>query len=194
MKRTLAIVLAVALIAGIFWAVNPVTQVYAEEFRNGFSLKPVDYDATGIHTGTGFILKTSKAYTLEQIEEMLRLPGDNQLKITQNNENEFLVTPEKELNTNSLYTFTITTPENETVTWTFQTMRPFSVLGSLPAHQSSYVPVNSGIEIYFSHTGFGNIEKYFEIYPKAEGRFERSGYLAVFIPKKLERERFIQLP
>ena len=46
--------------------------------------------------------------------------------------------------------------------------------------------MNSGIEIYFSHTGFENLDKYFEIHPKVEGRFERNGYTSVFIPKKLE--------
>ncbi len=186
MKKIIAIVLTVAMIAAIFWVVNPFTPVYAEEYRSGFLLTPVHCDTTGVYTDTGFILKTEKSYTTGEIEEMLRLLGDSSLKITQNKQNEFLITPEKEFITNSLYTFVITTPEKEVVSWTFQTRRDFAVLGTLPAHQSGYVTINSGIEIYFSHTGFGKVEQYFEISPKVDGRFERNGYAAVFIPKKLE--------
>ena len=186
MKKTIAIVLAVLLATAVFWAATPTARVYAEEYRNGFLLVPVSFDATGIYTDTAFILKTQNGYTVSQINEMLRLIGDNSLKITASKNNEFLITPERELEPNSLVRFVITTPENESISWTFQTRRNFAVLGTLPAHQSSYVPVNSGIEIYFSHTGFANPEKYFEISPKVEGRFETNGYMAVFIPKKLE--------
>ncbi len=186
MKRIIAIAVAVAIVATVLWIVNPFTPVYAEEYRSGFLLTPVSYDATGIYADTGFILKSEKSYTLEQMKEMLRMLGDNTLEITQNQQKHFVITPQKKLNTNSLYTFVLTTPDQETVSWTFQTRRDFSILGTLPADQSNYVPVNSGIEIYFSHTGFEDPGKYFQITPKVEGRFERNGYMAVFIPKQLE--------
>ncbi|AGC67529.1 alpha-2-macroglobulin domain protein [Thermoclostridium stercorarium subsp. stercorarium DSM 8532] len=186
MKRIIALVLAFTFITALLWTVSPLKAVYAEEYRNGFSLVPDEYDSTGISTDTHFVLKTVNKYSLEQITQMLRLLGDIPLKITQNNANEFIVIPEKELEQNSLYTFVITTPDNEQISWTFQTQRNFTVLGTLPANRSNFVPVNSGIEIYFSHKNFGDIEKYFEISPKVEGRFETNGYAAVFIPKKLE--------
>lgn len=186
MKRMLALTLAVALIAAVLWVVNPFTPVYAGEYRNGFMLTPVHQDATGIYTDTGFILKTEKDFTLEQMKEMLRLTGDNPLQITENEQKDFVITPEKELEANSLYTFVITTPSDETISWTFQTRREFAILGTLPANQSSYVPVNSGIEIYFSHTDFEDLDNYFEISPQVKGRFERNGHAAVFIPEKLE--------
>lgn len=186
MKKIIALVLAFTFITGVFWVANPATKVYAEEYRKGFLLTPVNFDASGINTDTDFVLKTHDNYSLEQIYQMLSLLGDIPLKITQSNDNEFVVSPEKKFKENSLYTFVITTPENERVTWTFQTQRNFTVLGTLPAHQSNYVPVNTGIEIYFSHKDFGDIEKYFEISPKVEGRFETNGYAAVFIPKNLQ--------
>ncbi|NLV62221.1 MAG: Ig-like domain-containing protein, partial [Clostridiaceae bacterium] len=186
MKKAIAIILALSLATAVFWAANTPTPVYAEEYRSGFLLTPVSFDATGIYTDTDFILKTQNDYTVDQIKEMLSLDGGNPIQVAENKQNEFLVTPENEFGPNSLCRFVLTTPENEPISWTFQTRRGFTVLGTLPAHQSSYVPVNSGIEIYFSHTGFANPEKYFEISPTVEGRFETSGYTAVFIPKKLE--------
>ncbi len=186
MKKAVAIMLMVTFISAIFWVVNPLTPVYAEEYRNGFLLIPVDADATGIYTDTEFILKTEKDYTAAQVKEMITLLEENPLAISSNTPREFLVKPQKEFESNQLYTFVITTPENETVSWTFQTCRDFTILGTLPGNQSSYVPVNSGIEIYFSHTEFGDLQKYFEISPKVEGRFERNGHIAVFVPKELE--------
>jgi hypothetical protein len=186
MKKAIAIILALSLATAVFWAANTPTPVYAEEYRSGFLLTPVSFDATGIYTDTDFILKTQNDYTVDQIKEMLSLDGGNPIQVTENKQNEFLIAPENEFEPNSLCRFVLTTPENEPISWTFQTRRGFTVLGTLPAHQSSYVPVNSGIEIYFSHTGFANPEKYFEISPTVEGRFETSGYTAVFIPKKLE--------
>lgn len=186
MKRTIALILAFTFITAAFWISSPGTVAYGENYRNGFLIKPVSYDASGISTDTDFILKTYDSYSLEEICHMVKLLGDIPVEITQKSANEFLITPEKTLDENSLYTFVITTYDNETVSWTFQTQRKFSVLGTLPANFSNYVPVNTGIEIYFSHKNFGDIEKYFEISPKAEGRFETNGYAAVFIPKKLE--------
>jgi hypothetical protein len=166
--------------------VSPLTPVYAEEYRDGFLLTPVHYDSTGIYTDTGFVLKTKQDYTAEQIKEMLSITGDNSLQVTMNDARDFYITLEKELEANSLYTFIITTPDNENISWTFQTRRDFAILGTLPANRSNYVPVNSGIEIYLSHTGFDDMDEYFEISPNVEGRFERNGYAAVFIPKELQ--------
>lgn len=186
MRKLIAIVLALTLITAVFWVTNPITTAYAEEYRNGFMLTPISTDASGIGVDTDFILKTKDDFSQEEISEMLRLLGDMQIEITKSSEKEFLVSPEKEFEENNLYTFVLTTQENETVSWTFQTQRGFSILGTLPGHQSNYVPVNSGIEIYFSHKDFGNVDKYFEISPHVAGRFETNGYTAVFIPKKLE--------
>ncbi|HZK26251.1 MAG TPA: alpha-2-macroglobulin family protein, partial [Thermoclostridium sp.] len=186
MKKSIAILLAFTLITAVFWVTNPITTSYAQEYRNGFMLTPVSSDASGINVDTDFILKTKDSYSQEQIIEMLRLLGDIQIEVTQNNEKEFLVKVKNDLEENSLYTFILTTTENKTVSWTFQTQRDFTILGTLPAHQSNYIPVNSGIEIYFSHKDFGDVDKYFQISPHVAGRFESNGYTAVFIPKRLE--------
>ena len=59
-------------------------------------------------------------------------------------------------------------------------------MGSLPADMSSYVPVDTGIELYFSYPDVENIAKHFEITPNVKGRFETNGYTTVFIPKELK--------
>ena len=51
---------------------------------------------------------------------------------------------------------------------------------------SSNVPVDTGIELYFTYPDVENISDYFEITPKVDGRFETNGYTTVFIPKELK--------
>src|SRR5690606_9149197 len=71
-------------------------------------------------------------------------------------------------------------------TWSFQTKNEFTVLGSLPRDKGWAVPVNTGIEIVFSHENYQDIEEYFEITPRVEGFFERHKRTAVFVPKGLQ--------
>ena len=68
------------------------------------------------------------------------MTGDVSLDISLNEQNDFLITPNQELNSNSLYTFVLTVPNNDPVSWTFQTRRDFSILGVLPADQSVMYP------------------------------------------------------
>jgi hypothetical protein len=75
MKKAIAIILALSLATAVFWAANTPTPVYAEEYRNGFLLTPVSFDATGIYTDTDFILKTQNDYSVDQIKEMLSFPS-----------------------------------------------------------------------------------------------------------------------
>ena len=57
---------------------------------------------------------------------------------------------------------------------------------TLPRDKGTSVPVNSGIEITFSHSGIENAEECFEISPKVEGRFEWNKKTLVFVPERLE--------
>jgi hypothetical protein len=56
-------------------------------------------------------------------------------------------------------------------TWVFQTQTEFKILGTLPGNESVGVPINSGIEIYFSHADFSDIKDHFEITPYVPGEF-----------------------
>ena len=60
--------------------------------------------------------------------------------------------------------------------------------GSLPADRTDNVPVNTGIEMSFTHSGVNDeIKNYFEIAPSAKGHFEYHGKTVVFVPDSLEK-------
>ena len=188
MKRVLCIVLAIAVLATIFWVLNPfspATEALAEEFRNGYSLLPQSYDSTGIKTDSSFVLKSQYQISQDFLVENLKLEGI-ELTIIAQEDNSFKITPNTLLQKNKLYRFTLNTGNSENVSWVFQTCSDFAIIGSLPGNQTTNVPVNTGIEIYFTHSGYEDIEKYFEITPNAKGRFEIHGHTAVFVSTDLK--------
>lgn len=171
-----------------FVAVRPLiikdNAVHAEEYRNGFLLVPQKYDSTGIDTKTAFIFKVKddqEGITIEMLKEALSVTPSLTFKIEQQKDG-YLITPDTELDKNKLYTFSF-----KNATWTFQTMSTFKLLGTLPTNETSNVPVDTGIEMYFSHSGV-DVKDYFSISPSAKGSFEVHGNTIVFVPKALEEK------
>lgn len=68
--------------------------------------------------------------------------------------------------------------------WAFQTQKSFTLVRTMPRDRSTYVPVDTGIELSFSHEGVEDIEKYFEISPKIDGKFIFHHKTAIFMPEK----------
>ncbi|KNY26851.1 stalk domain-containing protein [Pseudobacteroides cellulosolvens] len=155
-----------------------------DTFKSGFSLTPVDTDSTGISPDTGFTLSSQNDVSLEVLKSALSIDGEPAPLITASGTKKFNITPSRPLFENSLYIFRLKLEKE--ITWSFQTRQTFRILGTLPTDQSVNVPVNSGIEINFSHEDFSDIGNFFEISPKVEGRFEIHKKTAVFVPKKLE--------
>ncbi|WP_010245975.1 dockerin type I domain-containing protein [Acetivibrio cellulolyticus] len=151
--------------------------------KNGFRLVAQDTDSTGIAVDTEFILETEKNYSLEEIQNAFSIDGEPSPKIEEMDTNLFSINLSRPLMENSLYTFRMSM-DTET-TWVFQTQSSFKIVSSLPAEKSVSVPVNSGIEITFSHENFSNIESYFEITPAVKGKFEVHKKTAVFVPESL---------
>ena len=115
--------------------------------------------------------------------ENLSIDGMDRPEITESEERTFEIRPSS-MEQNRLYTFRLIANDGEEVTWTFQTSLEFGILGSLPENTGTNVPVDTGIEIYFTHKEFGDLSKYFIIRPSVEGKFETHGHAVVFIPKK----------
>ena len=76
-------------------------------------------------------------------------------------EGRFILKPAEPLEQNKVYYIDIKTKAGDTVSFAFQTKRDFTVLGSLPDNMSSNVPVDTGIELYFTYPDVENISDYF---------------------------------
>lgn len=187
-KAAIAIACVFALLLGIIFIPNSTftEKVIAGDYRGGFTLTPVSLDSTGVKPDSEFILESKNSIELKKLEGSLSIDNEPAPVISKNGSNSFKIKPSKDFEQNSLYTFRIKSPDRSDITWTFQTCAAFKILSAFPGDKTTDVPTNSGIEIYFSHEGFEDIDNYFEIYPKAEGRFERHKKTMVFVPKALK--------
>lgn len=156
--------------------------------RQRLKLDATKNEATGISLSSAFKLQlpTGLKLSAEEVVAHLEVSPKVDYDIAQSGEG-FMVTPKAELIANKVYTFKFKMQEqNIHESWAFQTRRDFKILASLPADKATFVPVNTGIEINFSHSGVTNIEDHFSITPQVNGRFEYHKNTAVFIPGKLE--------
>jgi len=188
-KRITAIILIFVLCVSVMWFVNPLSpiiKVSADTYKNGFIIVPEKEDAAGVLPDSGFIISSQSKLSIDYIKENVSIRSGEIFTIEPAAEGKFILKPTEPLEQNKVYFIDVKTSDGNTVSFAFQTKRDFTVLGSLPAGKSSNVPVDTGIELYFSYPDVENISDFFEITPKTDGRFETNGYTAVFIPKELK--------
>ncbi len=147
-------------------------------------------DKTGVKTESGFKLTFPKGAKLdaETVKEGFEVIPAFDFDMEKADDG-FVIKPKAFLQANKVYTFKVNLPkQNIKESWAFQTRREFKAVSTLPGQKGTNVPLNSGIEITFSHTGIQDFEKNFSIEPKAEGRFEIHENIAVFVPKALKAD------
>lgn len=187
-RSIISIIVMVALILGIisynafFSEIIPET-VVTGGYRDGISLVPTDYDSTGISVDTSFEVSFEEGYekTAEEVRESFTSDPAGLYDVLEE-DGRLVIQPKSSLEEGTLYSFAI----GET-SWLYMTESEFSLIGTLPADQTTNVPVDTGIELYFTHTG-ADAASHFEIEPSVNGRFESYGNAVVFVPKKLEPE------
>ncbi len=182
-KRVVSMVLVLVIVlVGIVYNLNNYT--FASE---RITLEPTIYDETGVDVNSEFTLSVVEQRKLEEIKNSLAIIPHVEYEIVKKREGQYTIKFKEELKRNSIYTFNLAL-EGFNSSWAFQTQKEFNIIGSFPRDKSQRVPVNSGIEIMFSHREIANINDYFEILPKVDGKFEYHKNTVVFVPKKLEPE------
>ncbi len=152
------------------------------------SLTPLDNDSTGVAVSSSLLLMTSKKSELdpEDVKNNIKITPSTDFEISKHAEG-FLIKPKSKLIPNKVYSVKLSLPEqNVNESWAFQTRRSFKIVGTLPRQRANNVPVDSGIEITFSHQDIKEFEKHFKIEPQVNGKFEYHKNVAVFAPERLE--------
>ena len=150
--------------------------------RDGYILAPTMFGTTGIDVLSQFFLRTPYETQHGAPPPAISIDGQPAPTIVGEDASTFVVTPAMPLSHNSVYIFRLRRIGMPDITWAFQTTMRFEISATLPRHQATNVPVQTGIEIYFSIEGDTNIADYFHIYPAVEGRFIRQGNRAIFMP------------
>lgn len=148
-------------------------------------------DTLGIDPKSDFTIKTTIPVEEEDLKNALSTNSNLEFKLNEVSDKEYTVSFEEDLKANKIVNFAVATVndmgETKDLSWAFQVKAPFRVLSALPANSTSGIPINSGIEVVFSHSNFQDPAKFFEITPNVKGKFERYGRTLAFIPEKLEQ-------
>ncbi len=151
------------------------------------SIKPVKSDAAGVDVESAFTISSYKNYDVDVLKSVIKVEPEEKYNITKTNDKEFTLRFNKNMEPNSIYNIILKSEKDDfNYSWAFQTKKEFKILRSLPRDKATSVPVNSGVEISFSHEGIGAVDDFFEIEPKVSGRFEYHKKAVVFVPDKLE--------
>ena len=136
------------------------------------SLRSVRVRASGtdgkvIPTSESFVIETDEPCTAEEVAEALTLTPKTDYSIRKLSDTSYEVIPGSgTLFPGTLYRLTFGDPENPAVSYSFQTESELVVKSILPSNQSTGVPVNTGIEIYFSEAiGSGDFSELLTIEP-----------------------------
>jgi alpha-2-macroglobulin len=152
-------------------------------------IKPEKQSKIGVDPESKFIINTTKPVSEAALKENLQITPATDYTLKQNTDKSFELKPIRSLDKNQVYQFilkTTPTPQssylNTDLSWAFQTEDDFRVIQTLPRNQAIGVPLSTGIEVMFNTTEYVDFEKYFEISPKIEGKFEKRDKVTSFVP------------
>jgi hypothetical protein len=148
-----------------------------------FEMTASDIDDAGVSSDSVFVLASSEDLDTEVVKEHLKVYPEVEVEVVKSDDGIYEVKPVGDLDANKVYNFTIQTAERE-FSWAYQVQDDFKVTGSLPGNQETIVPLDTGIEIYFSHEDFDfdQAKKNFSISPSVKGSFEQYRRAFVFVP------------
>jgi uncharacterized protein YfaS (alpha-2-macroglobulin family) len=203
--KMLGVVVAVALVAAVVLGlvVPPrtrpkpggvfdklvISQALAKE---NFELTATKSDAFGVDPDTTFVLKSKTPVGLDAVKASLTITPEVPVTVKANGQQEFTIDPETSLAAGTVYQIALgstvqkegTTGEKQTYSWAYQPKSDLRIVGTLPRHQVTGVPIDTGIDITFNTDRIQNLDPHFTITPETPGRFERHGRVVSFVPKE----------
>lgn len=180
--------LGAAVFLGLFFWLDsrgeaPLTSVQAAEIE----MTATQSDQAGVALDSQFMIQADGFIDPQAAARGLTVEPALPLQVTAGKrDGELLIAPDGPLAAGQVYRFTLNLPEAPTLQWAFQTKSPFRVTETLPRDKATGVPVNTGIEVSFSHSGFNQAEDLFQISPQVKGRFEIHKKTLSFVPESLE--------
>jgi hypothetical protein len=169
-----------------------------------FRLTATTSDAAGVALDSAFVLEAREPVESASLASRLQVEPNLEFEVVAIGDSEvsaqpgaitaagtlYRIQPAAPLAEDTVYRFTLLNEAGglPISTWAFQTERPLRVVQTLPADQSTDVPLNLGIELTFSHDGVTGVQDNFRITPAVQGRFETHKRVAVFVPKELQPE------
>ncbi len=153
-----------------------------------FEMTAAEADDIGIEPDTEFVLTSEDEVDADFVESRLEVEPAVRLTVEETDGHRFRIVPSEPLQPGRMYHFSLVETSSAPrilASWAFETKSPIRVVQTLPGDQTTQVPLNTGIELTFSHDGVQDVEGHFEIDPPVEGRFEVHKRVVVFLPEGL---------
>jgi alpha-2-macroglobulin len=151
-----------------------------------FDLVASKRDTSGVAADSEFLLESKSLLTATDVRQRLRADPPTSFSVSPQSGRRFTIRPSRPLREDTLYRFTMLDRNGATLrSWAMQSQAPLRVVQTLPADQSSNVPLDVGIELTFSHGGVSGARERFSITPAVKGRFETHKRTVVFVPSRL---------
>jgi len=151
-----------------------------------FELTALKSDKQGIDKSTSFQLTSKDEINEEYIKDNLQITPSQKFKIEEVSSTVYNIIPVSNLENDKVYQVKLSDASYD-YSWAFQTKKKFEIESTLPGNDSNFVPVNSGIEMYFTLGNLDNIDEFFEISPKVDGKFIQNDNSVIFVPNQLEK-------
>lgn len=190
-KRVLSLILCVCL---IFTACSKKTATDENDkpiqknmpAEDKFELTALKSDMQGIESAAGFQLTSKEDINKKYVNDNLQIVPEEKFKIEEISSKLYNIIPLSQFDNDKIYQVKLD-DEGYSYSWAFQTKKKLGIESTIPEDGSSYVPFDSGIEMYFNLKELDDIDGFFEISPRVEGRFVKNDGLIVFVPEKLEK-------
>jgi hypothetical protein len=142
-------------------------------------------DSGGVAIDTEFFFTAKDGINKKDLTDRLRSVPAVEFDVEDGDNGQLRIVPRRPLTQGLVYRFTLQSEEGATLrNWAFQTQQPVRVVQTLPSDASTNVPLDTGIELTFSHDGVTGVEPLFSIEPAAPGRFEQHKRVWVFVPQQ----------
>lgn len=167
-----------------------ISPAYAQD---NFEVFATEGDALGVIESTRFTITSKEVIDTNLLRDSVSLVPMVDFSLKKINDHEFELTPKESLESRQVYSIQIASAfiddngiqVQRDYSWAFQVKDQFKVLQTLPRDKATNVPLDTGIEITFSHDNFINPEDFISITPHLEGSFEIHKRTVVFVPKNL---------
>lgn len=163
----------------------------AANAQDNFVLTPTKIDSLGVAPDTTYLLASKEPLESDAVQDNLKIDPDIKYDFKEISDTEWEIVPQDKVEPNDFFKIVIAasyvTEEGQQkeydYSWAYQVKDVFKVIHSIPRDAGTSVPLDSGVEVTFSHDNFKDFDKYFEITPRVDGNFEMHGRTAVFVPK-----------
>lgn len=137
--------------------------------------------AYGISLNPEFELTSSIPLTEKIVQQHLAIEPKREIIVKEASANKYTISFTEPLEENKIVKLRFNKGTQE-LGWAFQTLKHFGIAASFPTNDGYDVPINSGIELYFTGDAPEKIDDYFTIIPEVAGKFTYLNNKIVFIP------------